>query len=122
MKDDGVVLKNNIDHQDPHRVLDYIKKLENEVEQQAFLIDRREDVKVNIRCDESIAPAMFKRDPLIPHGYVANSLTIRAMRPNIFVLGETTEDLETIHECPCGVKVDVQFWKLCPYCSRSFTL
>ena len=112
----------NLDHKDPNKVLDYIKKLENEVAQPSFEIERRQDVKVNLRVDETVGPAKFKADPLIPGGYVANSLTLRAMRADIFVLGETTDDLSVYHQCACGKELDVQFWKLCPYCSRSFNL
>lgn len=115
-------MRNKADHRDPHKVLDYIKKMENEVDEQAFLIDKREDIKVNIRADEKVGPAMFKPDPLIPFGYIANTLTIKAMRSDIFVLGDTTEDLEVFHECACGKEVDVQFWKLCPYCGRGLYL
>ena len=115
-------MKKNPDHRDPHKVLNYIKKLENEVNEPAFEIERREDIRVKIRADEKVGPAMFKADPLIPGGFIANSLTIKAMRQDIFVLGETTEDLETRHECACGKILDVQFWKLCPYCGRSLKL
>ncbi len=115
-------MKNNPDHRDPHKVLNYIRKLENEVNEPAFEIERRQDIKVNIRVDEKVGPGMFKPDPLIPNGYVANQLTIRAMRPDIFVLGETTEDLQVFHKCACGKEVDLQFWKLCPFCGRSLNL
>ena len=110
------------DHRDPHKVLDFIKKLENEVDEPAFEIEKREDIRVKIRTDESVRAAMFKSDPLIPGGYIANSLTIRAMRSDIFVLGNTTEDLESSYECACGKELDVQFWKLCPFCGRNVNL
>ena len=112
----------NLDHRDPHKVLDYIKKLENEVEAVAFEIERREDIKVNLRVNETIGLAMFKSDPLIPGGYMANSLTLRAMRSDIFVLGDSTEDLSAAYHCSCGKELDVQFWKLCPYCARTIHL
>ena len=111
----------NLNHRDPHETLEYIKKLQNEVETSAFEIDRREDIQVQFRVDESIGPGMFKPDPLIPGGYKANSLTLRAMRPNIFVLGESTQDLSTPYECACGKEIDLQFWKLCPYCASSIS-
>lgn len=115
-------MRNKPDHRDPHKVLNYIKKLENEVEKPAFEVEQRQDIKVKIRVDEKVGAAMFRPDPLIPYGYIANSLTIKAMRQDIFVLGETTEDLEVFHECACGKSLDVQFWKLCPYCGRSLKL
>lgn len=84
----------------------------------AYDLEGREDIKVNIRLNEKVGPAMFKPDPLIPGGYMANELTIRAMRPDIFVLGESLEEFSTEYECACGKKLDLQFWKLCPFCAR----
>ena len=121
LKDDGAVLK-NFDHKDPNTIVNFIKKLENAVSQPLLDLERREDVKVKIRVDEKVGPAMFKADPFIPDGYIANSLTIRAMRPDIFVLGDSLEDLSATHECACGKEFDVQFWKICPYCARPFNL
>jgi hypothetical protein len=121
LREDGAGLK-NFDHKDPNTILNFIKTLENAVEQPLIELERREDVRVKIRVDEKVGPAMFKDDPLIPNGYIANSLTIRAMRPDIFVLGDCLEDLSAIHHCACGKELDVQFWKICPYCARSFNL
>jgi hypothetical protein len=116
----GDVLKNinpkNL--KDPSLVLKYIKNLEKKVEQPLFDLEKRQDVQVKFRVDENVAPAMFKADPLIPGGYIANSLTIRAMRNDLFIFGEGTEDLESVYLCACGKDLDVQFWKCCPYCSR----
>lgn len=123
MKVDGVSLKKNPElTKDPHKILHYIKELENAVEQPLLDLERREDVNVKIRVDETVGPAMFKADPLIPNGFIANSLTIRAMKPDIFVLGDSLEDLSIDYECACGKNIDIQFWKFCPYCSRDFKL
>jgi hypothetical protein len=116
LKGDGVRLKNP--NQDPNRALDVIKEIENMVEQPNFDLERREDIKINIRVNENIGPAMFKMDPLIPGGYIANSLTIKAMRSDIFVLGDSLEDFSAPYACGCGKQIDVQFWKICPYCGR----
>jgi len=115
-------LKNNLDHKDPNTILNYIKELENAVAQPLLDLERREDVKVKIRVDEKVAPAMFKSDPFIPNGFIANSLTIKAMRSDIFILGETFEDLTVDYHCACGKNLDIQFWKFCPFCSREFKL
>lgn len=107
---------------DPNSLLDNIKNIQNHVEQPNFDLKAREDIKVNIRVDEKVSPAMFKPDPLVPGGFVANSLTIRSMRADIFVLGDSLEDFETMMECACGKTLDAQFWKLCPYCARDIKL
>lgn len=77
-----------------------------------------ENTTINIRVDEMINPGKFKKDPLIPGGYLANSLTIRAMRLDIFVMGNSIDELKIPYLCSCGNKLDLQFWKLCPYCAR----
>lgn len=75
--------------------------------------------QVRLRVDESVSPAMFKVDQLIPGGYVANSLTIRAVRPDIFIAGGI-DNLSLERPCAsCGKILDWQFWKLCPYCAHS---
>lgn len=107
---------------DPNKQLEKIKEIENMVGQPNFDLEQREDIKVQIRVNETVGPAMFKPDPLIPGGYIANSLTIRAMRPDIFVLGDSLEDFETPLQCDCGKEIDAQFWKFCPYCAREFKL
>lgn len=103
---------------DPDRAREVIQEIENHVQQPNFDLERREDIKVNIRVNESVAPAMFKPDPLLPGGFIANSLTIRAMRQDIFVLGDSLDDFSAPWPCACGKELDVQFWKLCPYCAR----
>lgn len=110
------------DFKNPHHLLDQIHSIQNHIEQPHFNLDGREDIKVQIRVDEKISPAMFKPDPLIPGGFVANSLTVRAMRADIFILGDSFEDLETLINCGCGQNIDAQFWKLCPYCAREIKL
>lgn len=103
---------------DPNEALNRILEIENTIGQSNFDLNQREDIKVNIRVNEQIGPAMFKADPLLPGGYMANSLTIRAMRPDIFVLGDSMDDFSETISCSCGKEFDVQFWKLCPYCGK----
>jgi hypothetical protein len=81
-------------------------------------MDQPEDFQIQFRVDEKISPAMFRPDPLIPGGYIANSLTLKAMRPTLFVAGISVDELAVPHECACGQQWDGQFWKLCPYCGR----
>lgn len=111
-------------NQDPNKVIEILKELEVKTGQPQYDLERREDIEVKIRVDEKVGPAMFKNDPLIPGGYLANSLTIRAMRPDIFVLGDTDslDDLSAPYQCACGRESDVQFWKVCPYCGREYRL
>jgi hypothetical protein len=108
----------SLNHDDPNELLRQIGELDNLAGLPAYDLAGGEDLKVPIRVNESVGPAMFRPDPLIPGGYIANSLTIRAMRPDIFVLGESLDELSDEHRCQCGRVFDLQFWKLCPYCAR----
>ncbi len=103
---------------DPNKALNVISKIENMAGEPNFDLKAREDYQVKIRVNEQVGPGMFRPDPFIPGGYVANSLTIRAMRSDIFILGESMEDFSAEVACACGKSLDVQFWKLCPYCAR----
>lgn len=107
---------------DPNRALEVVKEIENMAGQPNFDLLNREDIQVKIRVNEQVGPAMFRPDPLVPGGYIANSLTIRAMRPDIFVLGDSLEDFSAPYECSCGKELDVQFWNLCPFCGRDLNL
>jgi hypothetical protein len=112
-------LKNH--NHDPNKILEVIKEIENMAGMPNFDLEQKQDIRVQVRVDEKIAPAKFKADPLIPGGYVANSLTIRAMRPDIFVLGDSLDDLSASYQCTCGEELDIQFWKFCPFCARAFS-
>jgi hypothetical protein len=101
---------------DPNKILKSISEIENMAGGPSFDLNQGQEIKINIRVNEKIAPAMFKADPFLPGGYIANSLTIRAMRENIFVLGESIDELSDLYICHCGKEMDIQFWKLCPYC------
>ncbi len=61
----------NLNHKDPHEILNFIKKLENAVEQPLLDLERREDVKIKIRVDGTVGPAMLKDDPLMHIGIQA---------------------------------------------------
>lgn len=105
---------------DPNLIQDEIRRLENRTQQPQYEL-KSQDISVNIRVDESVPAAMFKPDPQNPEGYIANSLTVRAMRPDIFILGESLDDLEILYQChSCQQTIDKQFWKCCPYCATAF--
>jgi hypothetical protein len=103
---------------EPNEALKIISEIENMAGEPNFDLNQREDIQVKIRVNEDVGPSMFKPDPLIPGGYIANSLTIRAMRSDIFVLGDSIDDFSASYQCACGKELDVQFWKLCPFCAR----
>ena len=95
-------------NQDPQHKLEALQKILNHVDAPAFDLRHQEKYSINIRVDESVSPAMFKKDPLNPQGFIANSLTIRSMRNDVFVLGESLADFEDFMDCSCGKNIDRQ--------------
>jgi hypothetical protein len=107
---------------DPNNVKDKLKLIKNAADQAHFSVNRPEEIKVQVRPDSKVRPAVFLPDPLIPGGFKAHPVTIRAMRKEIFAAGsELFEDLEQIYQCEsCKESLDVQFWHFCPYCEAPF--
>jgi|SRR5690606_33797070 len=107
---------------DPENSLKKLKSATNAAGKSHFDITGVEEIKVQIRPDSTVRPAMFLPDPLIPGGYKAHPVTIRAMRKDIFAAGnELFEDLEDLITCEsCQHEIDRQFWVFCPYCEAKF--
>ena len=93
-----------------------LRSLQNAAKKPLFSNNHQEK-QIRLIPDESISPSKFKQSQIEPSIYYANSLTISAVKKDIFLLGEGFEDLEDIKECfDCARKLDAQFWKFCPFC------
>jgi len=80
-----------------------------------------EEAQVKILPDNNISPGLFIPSPNNLKIYFAHSTTIRALKTNLFMAGDDFEDLEIIYTCEqCDNRLDLQFWKFCPYCEASF--
>jgi hypothetical protein len=108
-------------HEDLNRKLALIQSLSNAAGA-PLVQDQALERKVPIRPDTTVSPSKFLADPLIPGGFKAHPNTIKAMRKDLFVLGEEGfEDLEHFIECAsCHETLDMQFWLHCPHCEASF--
>ncbi len=104
---------------DESAVKETLKRVQREAGMPLWEMNISQDFKVQFRVDEKISPAKFKPDPLIPGGYLCNSLTLRAMRPTLFVADNAFIELADTQHCACGHEWDAQFWRLCPYCGRN---
>ena len=72
---------------------------------------------VRLLVDENVSPGMFRRQPGSVNVFYANSLTIRAVKKDLFMAGDGFEDLQRITQChSCSKTIDQQFWSFCPYC------
>ena len=79
-----------------------------------------EEMKIKIRPSNDVSPGNFKTDPLVPGGYIANPVTIRAMKKDIFLEGNDIDQTQKIYYCDsCKKELDLQFWHFCPYCESS---
>ena len=106
---------------DPNSLYEKLMSATNAAANPLFLETPSETHQVKLRPDKTVGRARFKPDPLIPGGYLAHPITIRAVRLDIFVGGEGFEDLECLYKChSCSEQIDVQFWKFCPYCEAPF--
>jgi hypothetical protein len=70
--------------------------------------------------DPNIATGRFKADLLQPQRYYAHPITIRAVRKEIFSVGDCLEDLALEYACSgCKKMLDWQFWHFCPHCETA---
>ena len=106
----------------PNCSLDRIKNLTHGNSTPTVSLQEHEDIKINIRPNKEIAPALFKPDPLIPGGHIAHPTTIRAMRKEIFCTGFDVDLNEKLIIChSCKQELDLQFWHFCPFCEASLS-
>ena len=108
-------------HDELNQKLALIKQLKNAADR-ALVSSQAEERRVPIRPDKNVSLAKFLPDPLIPGGFKAHPQTLRAMKKDLFVLGEEGfEDLECLITCQsCQQQIDTQFWLHCPFCETSF--
>ncbi len=106
----------------PEKLFQQIEPLTNAANRPLIDLSAPEEIKINIRPDPQVAPAKFLADPLLPGGWKAHPTTIRAMRKDLFMVGDGFEDLEQLYRCSCGKEIDLQFWIFCPYCEASIKI
>jgi hypothetical protein len=100
-----------------------LQNAKNAVEERMFAPTPEAEIKVQIFPDKSVSPAKFIPNKTMPGTYRAHPVTIRAMRQDLFAgaNNELFADLEYNIKCDsCKSIIDVQFWKFCPYCEKSF--
>lgn len=112
------------DQEELERRLLQLKLATNAGGKEHFNTQQAVDIKVNLRPDKNVKPAMFIPDPLLPGCYKAHPVTIAALRKNIFAAGnELFEDLEDLVTCDgCQQQIDRQFWYFCPFCEAKFKI
>jgi hypothetical protein len=104
---------------DPNNSHQRMQEATNAAGRKMFGSTPETEIKVQIFPDKSVSPGKFVANKTLPGTYRAHPTTIAAMRTDLFA-GANNEpfvDLELNIKCEgCGEIIDVQFWKICPYC------
>ena len=107
------------DFSDPNEIEKRIKNFVYPDGSRIFSINDYTDYKIQLLIDEKVAPGRFRPSNLAPGIYYANSLTISAVRKNLFTTDTDTDALEKTVICSsCNRDSDEQFWSRCPYCGK----
>jgi hypothetical protein len=105
---------------DKDKVISYLQNEQGLDGKRAFDTSSPTNLMINIRRDDTVSPAKFKPDPLIPGGYLANGPTIEALNREIFTGGDSVDILLMEYTCyKCNNSMDLQFWLKCPYCGSA---
>ena len=82
-----------------------------------LLSNSADEVQIRLLIDESVTPGKFRRSHVDPNIYYATSVTISAVKKDLFLLGDGFEDIQDLSECTiCHASIDKQFWRFCPLC------
>tara|TARA_B100000925_G_C22007352_1_gene474316 strand:+ start:2760 stop:3098 length:339 start_codon:yes stop_codon:yes gene_type:complete len=94
----------------------HLESLKNAANKQ-LLSSSQQIESVRLLVDQNVSPGMFRPHKSSSNIFFANSLTIRAVKKDLFLAGEGFEDLKRVVSCTsCNQELDEQFWSFCPYC------
>ena len=99
-----------------NQIYEKIKGLTNAAKK-PLLSPTADQVQVRLLIDESVTPAKFRQSQVDPNIYYATSVTISAVKKDLFLTGVGFEDVQDLSECTnCHQSIDKQFWYFCPLC------
>ncbi|MBD66562.1 MAG: hypothetical protein CME62_15225 [Halobacteriovoraceae bacterium] len=105
-------------------VRDTLKKIErmkNAAGKTLFRQDLQEEIQLQIKVDNSLPHGRFYPSEVYPGQWRATEQTFKAMKKNIFALGDDIDELKHEYKCEsCSEVLDIQFWNFCPFCGESF--
>ena len=103
------------------QVLDKVKSFENMIDEPMYNTRPEEEFKIHIKVDDSVKHGLFIPSKIYPGQWRASYQTFRAMKKDIFSLGNSIDELVDPYECQsCKTDLDKQFWYFCPYCGEKF--
>ena len=103
------------------KTLEEINSIENMVGRPMFRADQEEKFEIHIKVDNTIAHGQFVPSRIYPGQWRASEQTFRAMKKDIFMLGDSLDEIAKPYTCEsCKTDLDQQFWHFCPFCGESF--
>ncbi len=103
------------------KTLEKINSIENMVDRPMFNTEKEETFSVDIKVDNTVPHGLFIPSKVFPGSWRASEQTFRAMKKDIFMLGESLDEIAEAYQCTsCKTDLDKQFWHFCPYCGERF--
>lgn len=103
------------------KTLEQIKKMKSAVDTQLFKTDQEETLQFKVHIDNSLPHGKFFPFEDKPNEWKASEQTFKAMKKNIFALGDSVDELSQPYTCfSCKSSLDKQFWNFCPFCGERF--
>ena len=103
------------------KTLEKVSQYRNIIDEPLFNLEKKQEVKIEIKVDNSIEHGLFKPSKVINGLWYASAQTYRAMKKDLFSFGESIDEIAEPYQChSCHTNLDKQFWFFCPYCGESF--
>ncbi len=113
--------EDSIREEEVRKSLEKINDMKNMVDRPMYNTRAQEQIQVEIKVDNKIEHGMFVPSKIMPHLWYASEQTYRAMKKDIFALGNSIDELKEPYQCQsCKTNLDKQFWKFCPHCGEGF--
>ena len=103
------------------KTLERISAMKNAAGKTLFRQDQEETHQIDIKIDNSLPHGRFFPSQIYPGQWRATEQTFKAMKKNLFALGDDVDELKEEYSCEsCKTTLDKQFWNFCPYCGEGF--
>lgn len=104
-----------------NKTIDKIKTFKNLAGRAEYNLDQSETFQIDIKVDNSVPHGQFLPSKIYPGSWRASAQTFKAMKKDLFALGESIDELVSPYQCEsCYSDLDRQFWIFCPFCGEPF--
>lgn len=103
------------------KTLKKINQFKNLAGRKEYDTNHPQDFKVHFKIDNTMEHGSFKPSQVYPGQWLTTEQTLRALKRNIFALGDSIDEIAEPYQClSCTKDLDRQFWIFCPYCGSPF--